>query len=611
MATPTRGTPLLRPLAVVVLLLQVALLFLVTALVGERAARSEREAALEAVRTAAGAIAPALVRDGLADAARLEIEVEAAAERSGHRVLAVDAAGTIVADSGALRPGDPAGTTRARDARAALARGASESTGTPAGEQVPVVRAARRLEGGDARLALLVERRRPATGLVPEVLRVLLVGSITLVLTTLLLFHLATRRIDRAVDRLARDAERYAAGDLGHRATIASTREFARLSAAIEHMAAELRGRIAELVAQRAEQRAILQSISSGMIALDLDHRVLSVNRTASELLLIDAAASRGRLLEELVREPELNRFLEAAFARPDRAEGEFKVGRGPSRLRVAAVSEPLVDTDERRIGVLILLNDVTELRRLESMRSDFAANVSHELRTPITTIKGYIETLLEVGFDDRGQAERFLDIVHRGATRLEAIIEDLLALANLEQAGGEAPRLEVATVPVGRIVADAVRHFAEKAEAKDIRVEVDAGACDEAVAPDEAILVTGAAQLVEQAVANLLSNAISYSPPGTTVRVTATRPDAEHVAIDVADEGPGIAEVHLPRIFERFYRVDQARSRKVGGTGLGLAIVKHVAMVHGGRAEVESRLGEGSTFRIVLPAAGGPLGGA
>ncbi|MFO0875165.1 MAG: ATP-binding protein [Phycisphaerales bacterium] len=352
------------------------------------------------------------------------------------------------------------------------------------------------------------------------------------------------------------------------------------------------------------EQQAILESMSSGLLAIDPDQHLLRVNSAAATMLGIDDPdAVRGRLVQAVVRQPGLNRFLAEAIDAEGPTEAEFvieRVGRGgraergePVRLTVQAVSEPLRDAAGHPAGLLVSLSDVTRIRRLESLRVDFAANVSHELRTPITNIKGYVETMLQVGVDDPEQSRRFLEIIRRNAQRLGAIIEDLLALARLEQPGGR-ETLEAVDAPLRQIVESARLHLEPAAQAKEIAIAVDV--------PSDLVMHV-MPSLVEQAVANLVANAITYSPAGSTVRIVGAARDDGMAELSVIDNGPGIAPHHLPRIFERFYRIDKARSRDHGGTGLGLAIVKHIALAHGGRIDVESKPGAGSTFRLVLPA--------
>jgi two-component system phosphate regulon sensor histidine kinase PhoR len=242
-------------------------------------------------------------------------------------------------------------------------------------------------------------------------------------------------------------------------------------------------------------------------------------------------------------------------------------------------------------VGAVIVLNDVTHLRRLENIRRDFVANVSHELKTPITSIKGFVETLLDGALDNREDAERFLKIVAKQADRLNSIIEDLLSLAKIEQSV-EAADVQLEPSRLADVLQSAIDECGPKAAARGITMRL---AC-----ADE-ILADVNPPLIEQAAMNLLDNALKYSEEGSEVLVEVVRRPAE-IAIQVHDQGCGIEAEHLDRLFERFYRVDKARSRKLGGTGLGLSIVKHIVHVHGGHVTVESAPGKGSTFTIHLP---------
>jgi two-component system phosphate regulon sensor histidine kinase PhoR len=301
-----------------------------------------------------------------------------------------------------------------------------------------------------------------------------------------------------------------------------------------------------------------------------------------------------GRTLAEVVRNPDLLRFVARLEngAGPAETEITLRAGAGWRHLRVSATG--LTERDGRRLGTLMVLSDVTRLRELENVRRDFVANVSHELKTPVTAIKGAADTLMDGAAEEPDTRSRFLAIIQRQSERLSALISDTLSLARIEQQvdKGATPRLREA--PVRDVLVGAEAACETQALVREVRVEVD---CP----PDLSAPMDP--PLVEQAVINLLQNAIQYSPKGGAVTLHGVARERECV-IEVVDRGPGISPEHLPRLFERFYRVDPARSRELGGTGLGLAIVKHICLAHGGRATVESTIGSGSTFRIHLPAA-------
>jgi two-component system phosphate regulon sensor histidine kinase PhoR len=253
--------------------------------------------------------------------------------------------------------------------------------------------------------------------------------------------------------------------------------------------------------------------------------------------------------------------------------------------------SAPLSDMGPEPIGMLIVFSDVTQLRRLEDMRRDFVANVSHEIRTPLTAIKGFVETLHQNTVATPEEAERFLGIISKHVDRLNTIIEDLLMLSRIENEG-ESGDIKREKTRLRDLFQNAMQICRPRADEKRIQIEL---------AADEGLAAMVDPVLLEQAMVNLLDNAIKYSDPEKKVRIQA-RTVGNEVQIHVQDHGIGIEKKHLPRLFERFYRVDKARSRAMGGTGLGLAIVKHIAQAHGGQVTVESSLGEGSLFTIHLP---------
>jgi two-component system phosphate regulon sensor histidine kinase PhoR len=434
----------------------------------------------------------------------------------------------------------------------------------------------------------------PAPTAGPAWLSTIAGGALLLLLPATTAVAIARRRGDR-LDRLA--AAVSAIGDGVEIPPSQVPEECSAVALAVERLAAQWRRRVQRLESRIAEREGLLESLGSGLVALDREQRVRSVNGAAAAILGVDRARAEGRLLHELLRSPPLHRLVERAASGAATQPEEFAVSIGEREtvLQASCSRVGRAGAESERGGLLLLLTDVTRLRRLERLRSDFAANVSHELRTPITNIKGYVETLQEVGFEAPEQSLRFLEIIRRNADRLAAIIEDLLTLAQLE--GPEArQRLEPSRCAVPALVEAVVESLGPAAEARGISIDRTAV---------EPLHLLANRPLVEQALANLVSNAIKFSHEGGEIRIAASRRPGGLVCLSVRDTGAGIAAEHLSRLFERFYRIDRARSRAHGGTGLGLAIVKHIAAVHEGRVEVESRLGEGSEFRLLLPQPG------
>jgi two-component system phosphate regulon sensor histidine kinase PhoR len=331
-------------------------------------------------------------------------------------------------------------------------------------------------------------------------------------------------------------------------------------------------------------------SMVEGVLAVDSNHRILNMNPAAARIFGINVTAARDRDLLEVVRNTDLRNFIAEALGSPETVEGDIVIY-DPGERFLRAHGSPLRDGQGRIIGAVIVLDDVSALRRLENVRKDFVANVSHELKTPITSIKGFVETLQGGAMKNPAEAERFLEIIARQADRLHAIIEDLLNLSRIER-DAEAGDIALENARLKPVLQAAIQVCEVQAVAKEIRLELEC---------DPALMVPISPPLLEQALVNLIDNAVKYSPNGSAVRVGA-RQTGDETLLEVQDWGAGIEEKHQARLFERFYRVDKARSRKLGGTGLGLAIVKHIAQAHGGQATVQSEVGRGSTFTLHLP---------
>jgi len=401
------------------------------------------------------------------------------------------------------------------------------------------------------------------------------------------------KRIAGPLEAIRDGAERFARGQLRHRLPVSGAEEVRMLAQSMNRMAEQLDQRIQTIISQENERLAVLASMEEGVLAVDQKGTVLNLNDTGGVLLGVDPVKVQGRLIHEVVRKSNLLEFIERTLASAAPVEEDFEL-RGQENRWLHAHGTVLHDAQKRNMGALIVLHDVTRLRHLENVRRDFVANVSHELRTPITSIKGFVETLLHEDLEDKDNSLRFLGIVLKQVNRLDEIIQDLLTLSRVER-GTEEQTIELEIEPLDGVLRSAVEMCEKRAGAKQITICVE---CSEEL--------TGRinAPLLEQAVVNLVDNAIKYSEAGATVRVIGSQPP-EGVAIRVEDEGCGIEAKHLARLFERFYRVDRARGRELGGTGLGLAIVKHIVAAHKGTVRVESTVGRGSTFTILLPKVG------
>jgi len=342
---------------------------------------------------------------------------------------------------------------------------------------------------------------------------------------------------------------------------------------------------------QRLETDSLIAAMAEGVVVLDADERVCRVNAAARRLLDLGSAPVVGRLALEVLRNAELHRLARRVLRSSEPADAFLDLPK-PREISLHARGIPFASAGSTRPGALLTLHDVTRLRTLERVRRDFAANASHELRTPVTSIRGYADSLCEMDIQPP-EAARFAEIIARNAAQLQALIQDLLTLAEIEsdREQGRAPTKE--DLPLAVVFSAVEDACCPAARARRITLEFRA---------PEGFRVYAAPSLLERALVNLVENAIRYSEPGTSVRVEAERVDTE-IVIRVRDQGVGIAPEHLERIFERFYRVDRARSRRQGGTGLGLSIVRNAIEAQGGTVRAQSTVGEGSVFTIKLPA--------
>jgi two-component system, OmpR family, phosphate regulon sensor histidine kinase PhoR len=394
------------------------------------------------------------------------------------------------------------------------------------------------------------------------------------------------RRFDENV-RTVRDLmTRVSVGDFEKRIPADQRYFIEPVAEAADRMQEYLDSRFVELRASRDQLRTVLDSMVEGVIAVDSGQRVRLVNESACRLFRISADVAVGRPLWELVRSPQLQQWVTDSLRSSEPLGGEIELVPPASRtlsVRVAGLPEGVTH------GAVVVASDISELRRLEQVRQEFVSNASHELKTPLASIKACVETLLDGAQEEPEIRGRFLQTVNEQCERLDTLVRDLLSLTRIESQGMKA---DLHLVPLEAIVTICHERHRQHAERQKMRLVVEP--------PNEPLFVLGDEEALEQIVDNLVDNAIKYTNEGGTVTIRWRRDGAEGV-LEVEDTGIGIPLSHLPRIFERFYRVDKARSRELGGTGLGLAIVKHLIQSLGGAVRVTSRLGKGSTFTVRL----------
>jgi two-component system phosphate regulon sensor histidine kinase PhoR len=532
----------------------------------------------------ASALANGLGREGVV-AKDLSERIRSAGRVARMRFTIVGENGAVLADSEATDLATLDNHAKRPEIVAALEQGRSSSRRTSAtvsralwyaAERIPGTRAVARvaLDAREAEALLAEETRFPwAAGL----LAALVAGAVAA-----LLFGPTAAGV-RAVALAIRGIE---SGDLSARVPVRGPDFLRGLSSSFNGMAGRLQEDVDRVRAERARLQTVLDGMVEGVFALDASESIRFLNRSARELLDVpDGERVEGRPVHELIRDPQVLTLVRTILSRREPQEVEIAWRGAPARL-LHVHGAPVSDGGP---GAILLVRDISTLRRLERMRSDFVANVSHELRTPLSAIAGAAETLEGGALSDPDAAPRFVESIGRQADRLRALVDDLLTLSRLESAPETIDRVPVDFGSVVRQACDAV---AGRAREAGLVVET-------AVAGG--VRVLGEPEALRRLVDNLVVNAVTYTPPGGWVRVTLeVEPGA--AVLTVADSGIGIGPEHLERIFERFYRVDKARSRAKGGTGLGLAIVKHSVNLHGGEIEVRSRPGAGSAFTVRIP---------
>ena len=528
------------------------------------------------------------------------------AASSGARVTVIAQSGQVLADS-AHDPGTMENHSTRPEIQQAFSSGEGESARHSAALGVDFIYRAVRYQPASG-LPVVIRMALPLAQIdssVAELRRRLLGASLLILAIAAAISLISFRTFAARVERLKNFSHRLAEGDFRPLSAERSRDELSELTDALNETAVSMDRTIRSLSGERNRSSAILRSMVEGVAVVDAQERIVFSNRAFSEILNLDAAAIEGRPVIEVIRNTALLGLIRRVLKGEEGLQTDIAMGFVQQRTfaitatpvqaleaGVAGAAVVVPPVPEKPSGAVVVLHDVTELRRLERVRQDFVANVSHEFKTPLTAIQGFAETLLSGAMEDSRSNRRFLEIIRDHAVRLARLTNDLLKLARIE-----AGKLEVEFFPVQLM--EVIERSAEttllKASQKQIALEVDV--------PAGLPMVRGDASLLRDVLQNLIDNAIQYTSEGGRIQVNATV-GAREVVVCVADTGIGIPLVDQERIFERFYRVDAARSREAGGTGLGLSIAKHIVEAHGGRLWVESEVGRGSKFFFSVPLA-------
>ncbi|SJZ30751.1 two-component system histidine kinase PnpS [Selenihalanaerobacter shriftii] len=418
--------------------------------------------------------------------------------------------------------------------------------------------------------------------------RVINAGLIAIIISLILGLSL-TKRITKPIERMTEVAGEMAQGHLDQRLMVTSDDELGRLSYVFNNMADKLKNKINEISDEKNKIEAVLSSMGDGVIAVDNIGKIILFNPSAENFFEVKEEEIIGKYSLEVTRSHKLDQVVMESLEKGEEVSEEIEILYPEERIiRVKATS--IKDQDEQIQGVVVVLRDITELRHLEQVRTEFVGNVSHELRTPLTSIKGYVETLLANDNPDSAIYKRFLNVVKDEADRLEQLIIDLLDLSKIES-GISGKGYEA--INLNQVIEDVLTIVMPKVSDKELNLKIDV--------PAELAMISGDESQIKRLYINLIDNAVKYTPNCGEVKVKVYEDD-EKIWTEISDTGIGIPSEDLPRIFERFYRVDKARSRNLGGTGLGLSIVKHIIEQHNGMIDVESEVEKGTKFIFYFP---------
>ncbi len=558
-----------------------AALVLIMAAFGFLAARSTRQRILDDIGMRLESEAEFL-RPLVRSAANLQAALQELGRGAESRLTVIGSDGTVLADSSA-DPAAMANHNDRREVREARASGRGRERHYSDTLRCEMMYYARLLEDGRPE-GIVVRCSIPLTKVKEElggVYRGIAAAFLVLAFGGTFVIWFLARWITNPLREIRRVTQAIAAGDFGKRAPLRSRDEIGTVSSAINRMIEELSARLDRIEEEKSRLEAVLSGMREGVVAVGRDGVILHVNGTAGGLLGLPADVA-GLKAGEAIRLPGVNEAILKVLREGNSASADVETEGGALEVNVHPVGGGR--------GAVLVARDVTERRRYERLRKEFVANVSHELRTPLTLIRGYVETLREGALGDAVRAPGFLETIEKNVLRLNALVDDILELSRLESGG---PILKPRPVEARALLGKVMEDFRPLAEKKRQILSMEADPSLEPFPADSDFL--------ERAVRNLVDNAVKYTPEGGAVKLQAAA-EGEDVVFRVRDNGPGILAADLPRLFERFYRVDKSRSRELGGTGLGLAIVKHIAQLHGGRVDVESTPGTGSVFSLRLP---------